>query len=416
VGKTIIEKIFQNHSENEVKPGEIIWLNLDARTARDFAGANVVKNYEREYNDEPVDDPARTFFTFDCNVPANTIAYANNQHICRLFARKHGIKVYDVNMGIGSHVAIEKGLVAPSETFVGTDSHLNILGAISAFGQGMGDVDIAFAFKAGKTWFEVPKTMRIQIKGKYNFPVSAKDLTLYLVGKLGSKGALGYAVEYYGEVIENLSFDERITLASMATEMGAIISFIPVNDNIVEFCKKRTNREFKVCYADTDADYDKELTFDIGDLAAMIAKPGHPDNVVEVKEVAGRKIDSVLIGSCTNGRIEDIKAVLEVLKDRKIHENVMAKIVPATREVYTWMVNSGALKKLHDAGFIISMPGCGGCAQGQLGMTGKGEVQISTSNRNFTGKQGHGDTYLASPAVATASAITGEITDPANLI
>lgn len=227
MGETVVEKIFSAHSRDEVAPGRVIWLEIDVRSARDFAGANVVKRFREAYPGERVADPGKTFFTFECNAPANTIAYAQNQQVCRLFAREQGTKVYDVNSGIGSHVLIEEGLAVPGATVVGTDSHLNILGAVGAFGQGMGDVDIAFAFRHGRTWFEVPPTMRVVVTGRYEFPTTAKDLTLALVGRLGARGALGRAVEIVGEQVEALDLASRIALCSMATEMGAIISFLP---------------------------------------------------------------------------------------------------------------------------------------------------------------------------------------------
>ena len=202
MGKTIIEKIFERHTEGPVRPGDVIWLEIDARTARDFGGPNVVKNYEREYDDQPLDDPKKTFFTFDLVAPAKTIKYANNQQICRNFAAKHGIKVYDVGEGIGSHIMIEQGIVKPFSTAVGTDSHYNILGAVGAFGQGMGDVDITFVFRTGKTWFEVPPTVRINIEGHLEPPATAKDLTLYILRKIGTKFALGKAIEFYGPAVE----------------------------------------------------------------------------------------------------------------------------------------------------------------------------------------------------------------------
>ena len=227
MGKTIIEKIIQAHSDEPVEAGKIVWMGLDARTARDFGGANVVKNYRAHYGDAPVDDAAKTFFTFDLVTPANNIPYAVNQQICRDWAKGQGVRVFDVDAGIGSHVAIEQGLTWPGATFVGTDSHLNILGAIGAFGQGMGDQDIAFTFKAGKTWFEVPSTMKIVIKGDLKPPCTAKDLTLACLRKLGASGVLGQAAEFYGPAIDALGLAGRITLASMMTEMGGIVGLIP---------------------------------------------------------------------------------------------------------------------------------------------------------------------------------------------
>jgi len=410
-GKTIIEKIIQAHSRESVEPGKIVWMDLDVRTARDFAGANVVQNYREHYGDAPLDDVSKTFFTFDCVVPANTIPYANNQHICRLWAREKGIKVYDVDAGIGSHVAIEEGLAVPGCTFVGTDSHLNILGAIGAFGQGMGDQDIAFAFKTGKTWFEVPPTMKVIIEGAVVYPCTARDLTLAVLGRLGSSGALGRAVEFYGPAIDALGLAGRITLASQLTEMGGIIGFIPPSTGKeTRFFPKNLVSEV---YADPDAEYIETVLVDITGLKPLVACPPNPANVKPVRQVAGTRVDSVFLGSCTNGRFEDFAAVAEVVQGQRIQPWVMASVVPATRRVYERMLHEGLIATLFEAGFIISNPGCGGCASGQIGMTGRGQVQVSTSNRNFRGKQGAGDTYLASPITAAWTALKGEITVPA---
>jgi 3-isopropylmalate/(R)-2-methylmalate dehydratase large subunit len=414
-GKTIIEKIFEAHSPGDVpvKPGNIIWLDLDVRTARDFAGANVVQNYRQHYADAPVADRDRTFFTFDLVVPANNIPYANNQQICRMWAREQGIKVYDVDAGIGSHVAIEQGLAYPGSTLVGTDSHLNILGAVGSFGQGMGDQDIAFTFKTGKSWFEVPPTMRVVTQGDLPTSCTARDLTLAVLGWLGSNGALGRAVEFYGPAIETLALPGRITLASQITEIGGIIGFIPPSEEVLTYMRERTaNLDLEGVYADPDAAYVETVELEIGDLEPLIACPPSPANVLPVRQVAGRRIDSVFLGSCTNGRLEDFQAVAEVVRGKQVSPGVMASVVPATRQVYEQMLRSGLLATLFDAGFIISNPGCGGCASGHIGMTGKGQVQISTSNRNFPGKQGAGDTYLASPVVAAWSALRGEISVP----
>jgi 3-isopropylmalate/(R)-2-methylmalate dehydratase large subunit len=413
MGKTIIEKIIQAHSDEPVEAGKIVWMRLDARTARDFGGANVVKNYRTHYGSAPVDDAGKTFFTFDLVTPANNIPYAINQQACRDWAKEQGVKVFDVDMGIGSHVALEHGLAWPGSTYVGTDSHLNILGAIGAFGQGMGDQDIAFTFKAGKTWFEVPYTMKVTIKGELKPSCTPKDLTLACLRRLGASGALGQAVEFYGPAVDALDLAGRITLASMMTEMGGIIGLIPPSEEVLAFCRQRTGRDgLAAAHADADAGYTKEIEIDISDLEPLIACPPKPDNVKMVREVAGTKVDSVFIGSCTNGRYEDFAAVAEVVKGKHIRAGVVASLVPATREVYAQMLHGGLLQTLFDAGFIVSNPGCGGCASGHIGMVGQGEVQVSTSNRNFAGKQGPGDIYLASPAVAAWAALAGEITVP----
>lgn len=413
MGKTIIEKIIQAHSDEPVEAGKIVWIQLDARTARDFAGANVVNNYRTHYGDAPVDDRNKTFFTFDLVTPANNIPYAINQQICRDWAREQEVRVFDVDMGIGSHVALEYGLTWPGSTFVGTDSHLNILGAIGAFGQGMGDKDIAFTFKAGKTWFEVPHTMKVILKGDLKPPCTPKDLTLACLRELGASGALGQAVEFYGPAIDVLDLAGRITLSSMMTEMGGIIGLIPPSEGVLAFCRERTGRDdIEATHADPDARYTQEVEVDLTNLEPLIACPPKPDNVKPVSEVAGTKVDSVFIGSCTNGRFEDFAAIADMVDGKRIAPGMVASVVPATREVYSQMLQSGVLQILFDAGFIVSNPGCGGCASGHIGMVGAGQVQVSTSNRNFAGKQGPGDNYLASPVVAARAALAGEITVP----
>ncbi len=405
---TIIEKIFESHSKDKIEVGKTIWLDVDVRTARDFGGAQVVKNLLENYDGNYIEDAKKTFFTFDCNAPANTIGYANNQQICRKFARQNEIRVYDVDAGIGSHVMIEEGIIHAGLTAVGTDSHYNIVGAVGAFGQGMGDIDIAFVFKTGKTWFEVPATIKVNFIGMPEEKWTAKDLALFAVKNL--KGiVLGKAIEFYGDIVDGLSLDGRITLASMVTEMGGIIGFIPPNKEIIKWMEITANKKIKPVYADKDANYEKEIDIDVSNLEPMVALPGNPANVKPVRELQNIKVDSVFIGSCTNGRFEDMKMAADILKGKKIHDNVVLKIVPSTRKIWGEILKNGIAKQLFEAGAIISNAGCGGCAAGQIGMTGEGEVQISTANRNFKGKQGLGDTYLASPATAAMSALKGYI-------
>ena len=408
---SMIEQIIGYHSEGHVSPGNTVWMDIDLRTARDFGGANVIKNLNENYPGEGVNDPEKTFFTFDTVVPAKTIPYAENQHIIRRYARENGLRVFDVNMGIGSHVVIEEGLAHPGVTMAGTDSHLNILGSIGGFGQGMGDRDIAFIFRTGKTWFDVPESMKVTVEGKMPSRCTPRDLTLKAVGEIGSKGGLGKSMEFVGKEIDGLPLYGRITLASMATEMGAICAQIEPNQEILETFRRKGFRDNSlVPRHDEGYPFVEERDFDVSDLAPQISRPGKPSNVVDVDTVAGRRVDSVFIGSCTNGSYEDIKSVRDLTKGRDVAEWVMAKIVPATRRVWGRLLEEGIMADLHESGFIISNSGCGGCASGQIGMTGTGEVQISTSNRNFVGKQGKGETYLASPETAAASAVIGHIT------
>ncbi|MBD3412879.1 MAG: homoaconitate hydratase family protein [Candidatus Aminicenantes bacterium] len=413
---TVIEKIIQNHTQQDVFPGKIIWMTLDVRTARDFGGPNVVKNFQREYGDQPVEANKKTFFTFDLSVPACSLKYADNQQICREFAGKKGIKVYDVDEGIGSHVLIEQGHAVSGSTVVGTDSHLNILGAVGSFGQGMGDVDITFAFKTGKTWFEVPETVKVVLKGEIENSVSAKDLTLFILRHLRTRKAALKAVEFYGEPAKNLSLAGRITLCSMVTEMAGIIGFVPeVNDGFIKEVRGLSGITYEPLLADKDASYAEEIEINVSGLTPQVAAPFQPTNVKDVSELQDVSIDSGFIGSCTNGRTEDLRAAASVLKGRKVKQGVMLKIVPATRKVYSEILEQGILKDLFESGVVLSNPGCGGCAEGHIGLTGEGETQISTGNRNFAGKQGKGQNYLASPEVVAASCILGRIASPEDL-
>jgi 3-isopropylmalate/(R)-2-methylmalate dehydratase large subunit len=418
---TIIERIFTAHLRDpneKVEPGRIVWINIDVRSARDFGGANVVAHLDKHYPDRPVEDVNKTAFTFDCNAPATTSGYADNQQRCRIFARKHGIKLCDVDQGIGSHLLIEQNSAQPGGTVVGTDSHMNILGAIGCFGQGMGDQDIAFVWANGYTWFEVPETVKITLTGEFQFPVSAKDVTLSLAGQLGTTKVLGKAVEFYGPAIKQMSLEERITLASMATEMGAIVALIPPDEWLKDFDGFPYDpMEYMHLAADADAQYSANLKFDVTDLPPMVARPGSPNDVVPVADVAGTKIDSAFIGSCTNGRIGDMEAAkFFLMRAAHVKEGRTLKIVPATRRVYTEMLKKGFLELFNDVGAIVQSPGCGGCAAGQVGITGEGEIQVSTSNRNFKGKQGKGLTYLASPATAAASIMEGALIDPREVL
>ncbi len=412
-GKTIIEKILSTHAGKDVKALDVAWIDIDIRSARDFGGANVVKNLRANFEPPYVDNIERTFFTFDCNVPARDTGYAENQQVCRLFARETGVRVFDVLAGIGSHVNIEQGAAKPGSIVVGTDSHLNILGCVGCFGQGMGDKDIAYIFATGRTWFEVPETMKIVLEGSFEFPVTAKDVTLEVIRRLGSAGALGKVIEFEGPGAERLSFSGKITLASMATEMGAVAAFAPVDRKTIRYLRGRSGDDaIKAVKADRGARYASTLTIDLSALGPLAACPPSPENVKTVAEVAGRPVHTGFLGSCTNGRFEDLVHAASVLKGRRIKEGVSLRIVPATEEVFERMVKEGLLKIFLDAGALVSNAGCSGCASGQIGMVGKGEVQLSTSNRNFAGKQGKGDTYLVSPVVLAASMIEGKIIDP----
>jgi 3-isopropylmalate/(R)-2-methylmalate dehydratase large subunit len=410
MGKTIIEKILSAHSGSAACPGDIVDVEIDARVARDFGGANVVKNLQDR--GLSVADPSKTFFTFDCNPGGSDQSYASNQQTCRVFAREYGVKVYDINAGIGTHLAMDEGLALPGSTFVSTDSHANILGAIGSFGQGMGDVDIAQAFATGKVWFKVPPTIKVVLTGKPQAQATPKDLVLAMLRHFGAGGLLGYAAELYGDVIESLDLPGRITMASMATEMGGIIALFPPNQAVLEFCSSAAGRVVDGVFADDDAEYAQTVTIDVGGLGRLTSRPGHPEDVVDVSDVAGTKIGSAFIGSCTNGRFEDLQAAARVLDGKKVAPGVVLKIVPATDQVWRRCMEEGLFQVFKQAGALVGNAGCAGCASGQIGQNGPGEITVSTGNRNFAGKQGKGEVYLGSPELVAASAVAGVITLP----
>lgn len=410
MASTLIEKILAGHAGVPVvRPGDIVDVAIDARVARDFGGANVVRNIQD--HQLAVDDPGKTFFTFDCNPTGSDQKYAANQHKCRMFARENGIRVYDINKGIGTHILIEEGLAFPGTTAISTDSHANILGAVGAFGQGMGDRDIAAAWNKGKIWFKVPPSVKIILEGERSGHITAKDIALNLLGRFGANALLGFSVELYGDVVDKMQLDERITISSMATELGAIIILFPPNRDVIRYCESRARQKINPVYADDDASYDRVEQLDVTTFKKLVSLPGKPHDTALVPE-APVWIDSAFIGSCTNGRMRDLEMAACVLKGRKVAPGVVLKIVPATDMVWQQALDAGIIEDLRESGAMISNAGCAGCAAGQVGQNGPGEVTISTGNRNFPGKQGLGEVYLAAPDVVAASAVAGYITTP----
>ncbi len=406
---TIIEKIFAAHSgKKKIAPGDIVDTTIDVRLARDFGGASVVQNLLG--NNLHVVDNSKTFFTFDCNPTGSDQQYAANQQKCRIYARENDIRVYDINSGIGTHLAIDEGLAVPGATLVSTDSHANILGAIGAFGQGMGDRDVAATWSRGAVWFKVPESVKITLMGHRSPMISAKDIILNLLKKFGADKLLGYSVELYGDEVDRLSLDERITIASMATELGAIILLFPPSETVIDYCRSRSHKPFSPVYADPDTYYTQQYEPDLSQFRPVVSLPGNPQNVAFIEENKGIKIDSAFIGSCTNGRMEDMREAAMILDGRKIAPGVVLKIVPSTDEIWNECLKEGIITIFKKAGALVGNAGCAGCASGQIGQNGPGEKTISTGNRNFKGKQGKGEVYLASVSVAAASAIAGFIT------
>jgi len=405
--QTMIEKIISVNLQRYVYTNETVWLKPDLVTARDFAGPNAVLTFEKEFPDEPLFDPNKILFTLDCG---HDLKYTNNQDIIRKFAKKRDIKISEIDHGIGTHVLIESGLAYPGRIITGTDSHFGILGAVGALGIAVGDTQTAFAFKTGLLEYTIPETIKVNVIGRYNYPTSAKDLTLYIVKKIGAKGALGKVIEFSGETIDNLDIAGRITLASLGAEMSATTVLISPNKEVLDLTRQRSGIEnLQAILPDDDANYSDIIEVDIDGLTPQVARPGDPRDVVPVSEIGDVKINQVLIGSCTNGNYEDIKSAAEILKGNKVKNDVRLYIVPAGYDSFKKLEKEGILKTLSEAGAVIYPPACAGCTSEQVGKLGKNTVAVDTGNRNFTDKQGPGKKYITSPETAAASAIAGKI-------
>jgi len=414
--KTIIEKIFSRAAGKDVAPGDDVWIKLDLVAMRDFGGPNVIDEYRAAFGDSPVFDPRRVAITFDLHIPARNEKVAVNQKILRDFAAKQGVHLFDVNTGVGQHILLENGLVKPGDVIVGTDSHMNLLGAVGGAGFGMGTTDIAGAMYKGMLYFRVPETLKVKISGSLKPHVGAKDVILMVLKDLKTDGGLNRAIEFTGDGIDSMDLAQRLTIASMVTEMSGDVGFIVPSQEVLEFISSRSGKCIETIQPDDGAVYERTVDYTIDDLEPMIALPHSPDNVIPVKDVSGTAIDQVFIGSCTNGRFEDLRAAAELLKGRHVNKKVRCIIVPATMEVAKTALKNGLYDIFLDAGAVVTNPGCALCTTGHPGILAPGERMVSTSNRNFIGKLGKGaHVYLASPETAAVSAITGSITDPREL-
>jgi homoaconitate hydratase family protein len=418
-GKTIIEKILSKASGKDATAGDRVWADVELAVIRDFGGPNAVLEFDEFTQKGKVKDPDKIAMTFDYQAPAKDLKVAQNQAICREFAKRQGIKnLFDVNRGIGQHVLLENGMIRPGSVVVGTDSHMNLLGAVGSFSTGVGTTDIVAAWYSGKLWFRVPETIKVVFKGNYNPSASAKDLTLKFVKDIGPDKPNYKSLEFEGEPIENLSLAGRLTLCSMITEINGKIPFILPGGETLDFLKERVKQGFEIESGDKDANYSEKIEIDVENLIPQIACPHTPFNVAPVEEVEGRYFNEGFIGSCTNGRFEDFKAAADILKKAgKIHPEVRFIVVPATREVASQMLKAGLYEVFMSVGAMIANPGCSLCTAGHHGVLGNGDVLLSTSNRNFLGKLGKGaEVYLCSPATVAASCVEGKITDPRKFI
>lgn len=421
MGKTAIEKIMERAAGRAVRVGERVWCKVDLASARDFGGANCVLQYEKEMGREArVWNPDKVAFTFDLQAPSHSEKVSNNQKIIREFAKRQGIRhLFDINHGIGQHVMLEAGLVKPGDVILGTDSHMNLLGAVGAFATGVGNSDVAAAYVNGTSWFRVPETMKIEVTGAFPKGVSMRDLLTRIVGDLGAGGMDYLAVEFTGETIDRASLAERITLCSMVTEMSGKVPLIMPSGAVLQWLTERAGEQVaervRILSADTDATYCKVLRYDVSKLEPLASCPDAPDNVKPVREVAGTHVDQVHIGSCSNGRYEDMEDAYKVLMAAggKVHPGMRVIITPSTREVQLACVKNGLAAAFLEAGIVFTNPTCALCTAEHYGAMPAGDVGVATNNRNYIGKVGKGShTYLMSPMSAMAAAVCGVITDP----
>lgn len=415
---TVSEKILANASgEKEVEAGEIVMADIDVAMTHDLTGPLSVESFERIGADR-VWDPERIVVIFDHQVPADSIEAARNHMIMRDFVRKQGIgNFYDVREGVCHQVLPEKGHVVPGEVVVGTDSHTCTHGALGAFATGIGSTDMAMVFATGKLWFRVPETLRFEITGSLPEHVYAKDVVLNIIGRVGADGATYMACEFAGETVAEMSVSDRMVLSNMAIEMGGKTGIVEPDEKTIRYVEKRSGKPYRVFKTDKDAASLRVMDIDVSELEPQVSCPHNVDNVKPVSEVEGTEIDQVFLGSCTNGRLSDLRDAAGILKNRKVSDDVRMLVIPASREVYRRALEEGLMEIFVDAGALVCNPCCGPCLGGHVGLVGPGEVSLSTSNRNFRGRQGspEAEVYLSSAAVAAASAVEGKITHPANI-
>jgi len=413
----MIEKILAAHSDqDQLKPGDIVNARVDMVLGNDITTPVAVEEFNKIGVDK-VFDKDRIAIVPDHFAPNKDIKAAEQVNMIRKFARKHEItNFFEVGqMGIEHVILPEKGLTLPGEIIIGADSHTCTYGALGALGTGVGSTDMAAAMAAGKAWFKVPPTIKFVYKGELKPYVSGKDLILYTIGKIGVDGALYKAMEFTGEAIDKLSMEGRMTMSNMAIEAGGKAGLIAADEKTEEYLKGRTQRDYTVRNADSDAEYEQVIEIDVSQIEPQIAFPSLPENTKGLDEIDEKiEIQQSVIGSCTNGRIEDLRVAAEILKGQQVNKNVRCLVFPGSQAVYKQAMNEGLFDIFIDAGAAVSTPTCGPCLGGHMGILAEGERAISTTNRNFVGRMGSpgSEVYLASPAVAAASAVKGYIAGP----
>lgn len=419
MGMTMTQKILAAHAGlKSVQAGQLINAKLDMVLGNDVTSP-VAINEMSKFGKKSVFDKTRISLVMDHFTPNKDIQSAQNCKQVREFAAKYDIKhYYDVgSMGIEHALLPEQGIVTCGDCIIGADSHTCTYGALGAFSTGVGSTDMAAGMVTGMAWFKVPSAIKVIITGKKSKYICGKDVILDIIGRIGVDGALYQSLEFVGDGVSELSMDDRFTICNMAIECGAKNGIFPVDEKTLEYVNGRSEREYKVFEADEDAEYNRTITVDLSTLKSTVAFPHLPENTRTFDDIPQIKIDQVVIGSCTNGRIEDMRMAASILKGKKIAKNVRTIIIPATQQIYLQCIKEGLAEIFIEAGAIVSTPTCGPCLGGHMGILAKGEKAVSTSNRNFVGRMGHTESeiYLASPAVAAASAIKGCIADPAAL-
>ena len=416
MGMTMTEKILAAHSGlSAVRSGQLILVNLDLVLGNDITSPVAIKEFNR-LGKAKVFDKEKVTMVMDHFAPNKDIKAAEQCKMCRDFCdEKEVVNFFDVGtMGIEHALLPEKGLVVAGDVVIGADSHTCTYGALGAFSTGVGSTDMACGMAIGKAWFKVPTAIKFVLKGKLNKYVSGKDVILHIIGMIGVDGALYKSMEFTGEGLKELSMSDRLCIANMAIEAGAKNGIFEVDDIALDYIKEHSTKTPVVYKADEDAVYEQVIEIDLSTVKSTVAFPHLPANARTFDEIGEVKIDQVVIGSCTNGRLEDLVAAAEILKGKKVAKNVRTIIIPATQKIYLEAIEMGLVKTFIESGAIVSTPTCGPCLGGHMGILAKGERAVATTNRNFVGRMGHpeSEVYLASPAVAAASAVTGYITDP----
>ena len=419
MGMTMTQKILAAHAGlDHVEAGQLIEAQLDLVLGNDITSPVAIHEMDK-MTVNTVFDKDKIALVMDHFIPNKDIKSAEHCKCVREFACRHDITNYfDVGqMGIEHALLPEKGLTVAGDVIIGADSHTCTYGALGAFSTGVGSTDMAAGMATGKAWFKVPSAIKFNIVGKPKKWVSGKDVILHIIGMIGVDGALYKSMEFVGEGIKNLSMDDRFTIANMAIEAGGKNGIFPVDDAAIAYMKEHSKRSYKAYEADEDAVYEAEYTIDLSTLESTVAFPHLPENTKTVKEAGDIEIDQVVIGSCTNGRIEDMRVAAKILEGRKVKKGLRCIVIPATQDIYLQSIEEGLTQIFIKAGAIVSTPTCGPCLGGHMGILAEGERAVSTTNRNFVGRMGHvnSEIYLASPAVAAASAVTGKISEPSEL-